>query len=201
MPKIRLNAEMAVAVAAMLTAVAATVVSVMQTNIMRDEAEMERQHARLSVQPSVWIFQNSNTDPAGASYSLELLNKGLGPAIIEQFEITLDGKVLLRWGEVINAVSDGAYRLHGDDRNVPGAGYSSVPPGHIIPAGESVRPIRLSNVDLELVRLLASSGSRPIYSACVCSVYRECWRTNGMGVRPEPVKVCVTDRERYFRGS
>lgn len=198
MSKLKLNSEMIIAAAAMLTAIAAVVVSVIQTDIMRAEAEMEREHARLSVQPSVWIFQNTNTTEASPKYELALLNKGLGPAVIEQFEVTVDGEIVLRWSEIVSKISDGKFILGGEDANVGQVGFSSVPPGHIIPAEAQVLPIRIGN-SLELVTLLAST-ERVNYSLCACSVYKECWRTKGRGDRPEPVKACETNRERYFRG-
>lgn len=199
--KIKLHMEMLMAAAAMVTAVAAVVVAVIQTDIMREEAEMEREHARLSVQPSLWIFQNTNTDETTGNYSVLLLNKGLGPAVIEHFEVELDGKVLMQWNDVVEAISDNKFHLRGEDRNVRSVGYSAVPPGHIIPAGETVTPIRFTDVDLALLQLLNNPKTRPTYRACVCSIYKECWKTIGMGSRPTPVKQCVADQSRHFRGS
>ncbi len=201
MKKVKISFELIAALAATMTAVAAVVVAMVQTDIMREEAEMEREHARLSVAPSLWIFQNTNISADSANYSVELLNKGLGPAIIEKFEVTLNGKVLLRWHEVVETVSDGVFQLKGENRNVTGVSYSSVPPGHIISAESRVVPIRFTDVDPALVALLNNSRTRPVYSACACSVYKECWKTTGMGSRPVPVDSCDVDPKRYFRGS
>jgi len=52
--KVKFNVEMLMATAAMATAIAAVVVAIIQTNIMHAEAEMEREHARVSVMPSVF---------------------------------------------------------------------------------------------------------------------------------------------------
>ena len=47
--------EVFVSLAALVTAVAAVVITLEQTKVMREEAELERKNARISVLPSVWL--------------------------------------------------------------------------------------------------------------------------------------------------
>ena len=195
-----MNLEMATAFAAMITAVVAVIVAIIQTNIMREEAEMEREHARLSVQPSLWVFRNTHVTADESNLSYQILNKGLGPASIEQFEVFIDGQLVKTWDEAFSTLSDGEFRTKGEEQNITAVSYSSVPPGHIIPAEAKITPINLYR-HRELILLLLNSGERMEFSACFCSVYKDCWKTSSIGTRPEPVKECKTNEERYFLGN
>lgn len=194
--KFKVSMEFLMSASAMIAAAAAVIVAVMQTNIMQQEAEMEREHARLSVQPSVWFGSNysTGTDPR---FAFRLQNKGLGPATVEQLEVKVDGKTVLYWSDVIEKISDEKFHIKGKKQNV-GSSFSTIPNGHVVPAGEEIRPFRIDG-NLELVKLLANARSRIELSACVCSVYKECWNT-GRGKRPQPVKMCAYDPETFFRG-
>ena len=75
MAKRKLNFELIAALAATLTAIAAVVVAVVQTDIMREEAEVERKPVRLSVTPSLWIVQNWSDNPDAPFFSVVLTKK------------------------------------------------------------------------------------------------------------------------------
>jgi len=195
--KFKVSMEFLMSSSAMIAAAAAVVVAVVQTNIMKEEAEMEREHARLSVQPSIWFFRRFSTGDE-PNFAFLVQNKGLGPAIVEQFEIKVDGETVLHWNDVVEKVSEEKFHLKGESR-VEGSSYSSIPTGHVVQAGEEIRPYRLIE-NGELVRLLANASGRIEISACACSVYKECWQTTGLGERPLPVKMCVYDPKTFFRG-
>ncbi len=51
-----------------------------------------RRHQRLSFRPHLTTC--SETDIANGSYLIELINNGIGPALIEEFLVKVDGKVI-----------------------------------------------------------------------------------------------------------
>lgn len=53
-----------------------------------------RKHNKLSVKPHLVTFVNRNREPGKGSLSAKLMNNGLGPAIIKNYQIYLDGKML-----------------------------------------------------------------------------------------------------------
>lgn len=53
-----------------------------------------RTHNRISVKPFLTDHVNKDSDARKYSYSLELINNGLGPAFIKDFVVTFDGKKL-----------------------------------------------------------------------------------------------------------
>ncbi|MFF9768342.1 hypothetical protein ACF1GT_17315 [Streptomyces sp. NPDC014636] len=82
-----MNAETVTAVCAVVIAVASLVVSVYQTHAMR-------QHNRHSVRP---ILQLHRGWPPGGRAGIRLINSGLGPAVIVDSMLTVDGEVLGAW--------------------------------------------------------------------------------------------------------
>ncbi len=77
----------------MLIAVCAVVVSVWQVRI-------SQQHNRLSVMPYLDFFSGWQTD---STWRMNLMNEGIGPAIIKATELSYDGKVYSHWDAVLDA--------------------------------------------------------------------------------------------------
>ncbi|MEV4742517.1 hypothetical protein [Streptomyces sp. NPDC049555] len=84
-----MKAETVTAICAVVIAVASLVVSVYQTRAMR-------QHNRHSVRP---ILQLHRGWPAGGRAGIRLINSGLGPAVIVDSTLTVDGEVIGAWNE------------------------------------------------------------------------------------------------------
>ncbi|WP_242705203.1 MULTISPECIES: hypothetical protein [Streptomyces] len=82
-----MKAETVTAICAVVIAVASLVVSVYQTRAMR-------QHNRHSVRPILQLHQGW---PAGGRAGIRLINSGLGPAIIVDGTLTVDGEVVGSW--------------------------------------------------------------------------------------------------------
>ena len=57
-----------------------------------------RKHNKLSVKPHLTTW--TNNDEINGFYKLELINNGLGPALIEKFLVKMDGKVISEQGPV-----------------------------------------------------------------------------------------------------
>lgn len=55
------------------------------------QAVLARRHNRLSVRPHLTRFTNLTTQPGRGMLSVDLINKGIGPAFISAFAVYLDG--------------------------------------------------------------------------------------------------------------
>lgn len=51
-----------------------------------------RRHNKLSVRPHLTTW--TNTDAEKGYYTIELINNGIGPALIEEFLLKVDGKII-----------------------------------------------------------------------------------------------------------
>jgi hypothetical protein len=194
--------EYIVSVTAMITAVVAVFVAILQTNVMQDESAAEREHMRLSVTPSLWLSRSilDRGEANFSTYSFAVRNQGLGPAILEKFTVAYDGEYVRDWYDLFSKISsdvDGEDKING--RLFP-ANTSRMAPGHIIPAGETITPIKINN-DLEIITLLFKGNDKLKMSLCYCSFYQECWQVTGLNVRPEPVKICKSEAPNFNSSS
>ena len=85
-----MNAETVTATCAVVIAVASLVVSVYQTYAMR-------QHNRHSVRP---VLQLHRGWPLGGRAGIRLINSGLGPAVIVDSTLMVDGEAIGTWNEL-----------------------------------------------------------------------------------------------------
>src|SRR5687767_2855495 len=85
---------MLVALSAIVLGVSALVVSVVQVQVMREE-----QHA--SVWPRLQIGQSHS---AGRNVAVVVANRGIGPAVIRDVLVEVDGSPVTSWADVFEAL-------------------------------------------------------------------------------------------------
>ena len=186
----KLKIEFWVSITAMITAVAAVVVAIIQTRVMTAEAETEREHARLSVLPVLSISDRSNIGDKNGRFSIAIVNKGLGPAVIERFETFVDGERTESWGKYVSELSQGKVLLEGNARNIQSISTATVTEGTIISNGDSIYPIALEG-RANLIQMLLSSERQGKVEICFCSLYKECWLADSTKARPQPLNSCL----------
>ena len=173
--------EPIVSLTAIATAVVAVVVAIAQTRLMSKESTLMREHQRLSVTPSVWITRGMRSDIDGGRFNYVVHNRGLGPAVVEDFTVRHRDEPMADWNAVFASVA-------GSEDSVASV-RNSLAPGHVIPAGERVEILRLSQAP-DAAFALYRAGDELEISVCACSFYRECWRTVGLQSRPVAVEAC-----------
>lgn len=190
--------EVFVSLAALITAVAAVVITLEQTKVMREEAELERNNARISVLPSVWVSTYIGDSDGEAYYKVVLTNKGLGPAVIERFDVTYLDEPVYHWDELARKMaahvgSDKSF----DDGYLRGS-RSPVSPGLMLEAGGVAYPLQVDNTsDPDGIRLLMRGTQDMGISLCYCSLYRDCYRTE-LFKRPQAVESCETAEKPFI---
>jgi hypothetical protein len=93
-----------IAIGVTITSVCALVVSITQTRIMIRQSELMDTQARASVRPQL-IFQTSRSfDPDSRlliGYEMSVVNGGVGPASIDDVQVTYRGEPLAGWFDLI----------------------------------------------------------------------------------------------------
>ncbi|MEM9173087.1 MAG: hypothetical protein AAGA84_10320 [Pseudomonadota bacterium] len=159
-------------VLALVLSVAALFVAIIEANTTRDMAKAE-----------AWPFLSVGPSYNSEGFSLLAVNKGVGPARIRDFVVSLRGKPVENLDQMILDVL-GPEEAFSYDRYRSGLASSAV-----VSAGETLNIFwvdwdpasrKLSNVlqaDLEI-------------SICYCSVYDDCWQASMRRDEPEPVSRC-----------
>jgi hypothetical protein len=159
-------------------AVIATFVGFLALCVSGYTAYVQRQQVRAAVWP-ILEFDSSNAP----DIHFTLANKGVGPAIIRNVIVNVDGERVKNWYEVLEKLL------------VPGKhrGSESDISGHVFSAGESMtvftpygpddNPVRFDRSNPIWIQLNKDRG-RVTVEICYCSTLGECWTLRGNGLTP-----------------
>lgn len=171
--------------------VSAIVVAVASLFVAWDEARSVRRQQAASVLPILKIQTPFMNDDQDRSYRIEVHNVGVGPAFVDAATVTWNGEPLGRAEQlrfnVEKLAGEAGFWTAELEGQVLGGGESSLlyeatwPPGDEGAAERAIATVRAINAALAV-------------SACYCSVYDDCWRTdmNRQG-RPDPAPRCEGD--------
>jgi hypothetical protein len=138
-------------------------------------------------------FGTSNADDDGkANISLSLTNDGVGPAILGPIEIRYKGKAISSPTALLSACC-----TNGDPTSLS---FATSPSTNVaVRPGESASFLRLPRTPANEAVWQAFNRERWKMSvrACYCSIFNDCWVTEGMQGLPKPVKQCPADWSLY----
>ena len=186
------NMEVFVSLAALVTAVAAVVITLEQTEVMQEEAELERTNARISVMPSVWLSTYIGDAEGDSYFKIVLTNKGLGPAVIERFDVSYRDQPVYNWDELARKMAAHTESETSYEGSTLGSWRSPVSPGLMLESGGTMEPLRVfDSTDADGIKLPMRGAQDMGISVCYCSLYRDCYRTE-LFQRPGAVESCET---------
>ena len=181
-----IQAEMLVGLSAVFIGICALAVSLYEAKLMREEQ-------RSSVLPIVELGRSYFTrGEMGADNEWRLLlhaeNVGIGPAVIADFRVTVDGEPHPTWRSAMQALV-GA--------NVPVEYSQSTITGRTIPPERSITMFDLANSQIA-GDIIAEMG-RLNFEACYCSVFDECWTSDYAGgfASGTPAPSCKRDENSF----
>lgn len=145
----------------MITALAAGVVSLSALTVSIYEAYLMREQQAASVLPIIDFWAAFVPDD---SYSLNLANKGLGPAFIKHINVLVDEKPLGNWHEVTQALTT---------RSIPHNESALI--GSVLAPGETGTMLGITD-DGDSTEIW-ENAHRIDLVICYCSVFGNCWTT------------------------
>ncbi|MBW8812992.1 MAG: hypothetical protein JF588_06160 [Caulobacterales bacterium] len=182
--------ELTLAISALVTSVASIALAVKHGDTME----------KLVVANSFPYMQGGFSDmtPDGRDVlSLDLLNRGVGPAHETSLFVTVDGHYVRSSEELITASIGPGKSGHG-----PGqlATLKNSVPTRFIPGGQQQFVLSIAKTADNAANwdLLQKAQPRMSTEFCYCSVFHECWRVVEKELDPVPVKACVRDEKREF---
>lgn len=183
------KAEMIIAVCAVITSVVALFIGWDQARIMRLQQKAE-------IWPMVQVTHLNDVRNGAATYSLELENAGVGPALIESHLILMpDGSGTDDFNEML------AY-LMPEMSGEASKGFVAID-SRVIRQGTVVRPIHaawdanernIAAMQQVVDDFVSGARKAPGVFVCYCSILDECWVSSTLGdqARPAKVKSCTT---------
>jgi hypothetical protein len=171
--------ELLIATLALLASAAASIATVVQTSVVGRQ-----------LSASVWPYLQIQTTVSSGDGDIAVVNEGLGPAIVEDATLTVDGKRYTRWSPAIRAVF-AIVQPRISHPHYSGSLYT-FGYGQVVRAGESARLIDIRS-RLLFAKPLPTSAT-PILSICYCSILQQCWIVDEASTgQPRSVQECDKD--------
>ena len=141
-----------------VAAVIAALVGMLALLVAGYTAYIQRQQVRAQVWP--WLVAGNNDNER----SIEILNKGVGPAIVRSAQVFVDGKPQPDWQHVLKALG-----------TVPHSYSQSTLNPNVLTPGEKVPAIQFADED-DYKRFKSAAVQRlTLVNICYCSTLYECW--------------------------
>jgi hypothetical protein len=168
------------------------VVSIEHGKSMERMVEQNQKLIAASTMPLLKLANNMGSATAQPEMRVTITNGGVGPAVIDRFEVSYKGKIYPTKDALLRACCADAYlkALKEGDTKVYYAYVSS----RILPAREGIDVLTIepdkAGMDLYNSFFRVMHGDSMSFHACYCSVLDECWDTNFNQKRPQAVKEC-----------
>ena len=156
---------------------------------MSNEIELTREHQKLSVKPTIWVSQEMIENSSGYQFGYSFTNNGLGPAVFKSFSLNYKNKPMANWQQLLVAIAQDYPSESNFSEQEFASLRRSLPMGYVLPAGETFKPLVITNAP-EAATLLFKAKQNINIQICYCSMYQECWNNTGFDVRPEKLPSC-----------
>jgi hypothetical protein len=166
-----LRLDLLIATIALIASISASIASVIQTRTLGEQFGA-----------SVWPYLIVGDSFDGTkSYRLELTNEGLGPALIRNVVVTLDGKPQKKLDAIV--------ALYGPKTKGREVDYSNLGGGVVIRSADTFAffSVRSPHFDLRNAQRIAERVGTTI---CYCSLLGNCWTTHTNATEPLSVASC-----------
>ena len=169
-----LRVDLVIAIFALLISGAATISSLYQTKAIVNQLSS-------SVWPYLTVTSSTTT---GTSFSEEVTNNGLGPALVGGVRLSLDGHVLKSYRDGFDRLKNSLPKnAHPRDT----VSSSSIGPTTVVRSGETYQMLAIRG---PLIKYVGDLGSRLQLTVCYCSLLGQCWNVTGQNPR-ETVSGCA----------
>lgn len=128
--------------------------------IARYTADIQTKQVQAQVWP--WLEAGNND----SNNSVEVYNKGVGPAIVRSAQIWVDGKPQTDWSHVLDALGVARPVTYSESTIYPG----------VVSAGETVPIIKFAKNEAYQQFRTAAIRKHLTIAVCYCSSLGECWR-------------------------
>jgi len=165
-----------------LSSTVALAVSVFALALGAWQTRLMQGQARASVWPFLTLGYSYSNDTDTDGFVWRVDNNGVGPARIETISVTLDGKPMKTWREVLKALGV----------TKPTKASTSSLHGEVIPPSlnreTTITAIRVN--EREAAEMFKGAVDRFRMDICYCSVYDDCWTAHWQVSKVDAVERC-----------
>ncbi len=171
--------------------VVGVVIAVLALYAALTESAAVRQQTAAAVWPFVQLMIEDYDTGDAAGFSFAFSNVGVGPARMQDVRVSVDGKAIRNWIELVASVD-------GDAGAAVNRNFIS---DRVLRPDETV--VVFSTMDADLARKLVGAIRKPrgVLTFCYCSIFDQCWLADSRKdlQAPELVETCPDfGDETYF---
>lgn len=173
---------------AFIVSLCAIAISIIEVRVMDEQK-------KASVWPIVYSSRSTHSpqDTSKSTFTINITNSGVGPALIKYVEVMFDGKIVKHWSEAVNKLKNKI--------NSNSTVSLSVLTNSVVLPGRESHPLTIYG---PLADVFNSDVKRLRLKVCYCSIYEDCWlldelepRTAGLAI-PHKVEECEINIKRQF---
>jgi len=176
-----------------LISLCALFVSLYQAKIMRQQNEVQLEAVKAQLWPRLSLGIDRSYDNGELSaYTLLIINKGSGPAIIDEVRVTHAGTEASDWWHI--------FKLSNIPDSIPTFINTANIRGNVIRPGEVIRVLDLTD-NTELMQAYFPAASHTDISICYSSVFGDTWQLYREGLTSTLQSITVDVKECTIQGS
>jgi len=182
--KVNISFEKATTLLVIIASLGSLFIIYRQTNLMDKQFELQRLEQHKSVLPYLTLYNTND----GKSYSYTLSNKGIGPALINEINITYKDSTYKNHDlrAFFNRVIVKEDSLFKDYKDI---GHSSVSKGMLIPANAVKNMVMHQSNNKEKIKSLRNWFNRKVKIEVIfSSIYGEQWKLGNFSNSPIKIK-------------
>jgi hypothetical protein len=183
--------DMIVAVSAVFISVVSLVVSIEHGRTMEKMVDQNERSLAAATMPILMVSIEQGVVKDQKHIRLTVKNSGVGPALIDRFEIRYKGVSYPNPTELLRACCGSTVPAGKSIDGIDSFGVT----GSILPAREAISPITINPPAPAAIFSNLEAAYRDFsWHACYCSVLDECWQTDFDQRRPTPVDKCTVNK-------
>ncbi|MDT0540690.1 hypothetical protein [Croceitalea sp. P059] len=196
--KLKIDANLAIAIGVLIASFGALFVSMKQASIMNEQTKILIEQSKSNAWPSLSIGMMRNIQTDGLKkFNFQIVNRGTGPAVIEQTIITYDGNAFNNWNDFYKLIKvpDSISIGHGND----------ILFNRIISPNENFNLVDWSN-NKDLMQYIYERADKITIEICYRSVYDDYWKVKRTGLKNnleknliEKTSFCDQSNQIYFQ--
>lgn len=185
--KVKISFEKATTLLVIIASLGSLFIIYRQTNLMDKQFELQRLEQHKSVLPYLTLYNTNN----GRNYSYTLSNQGIGPALINEINITYKDSIYKNHDlrAFFNAVIVKEDSLFNDYKDI---GHSSVSKGMLIPANAVKDMVMHQTKNKEKIKSLRNWFNKKVKIEIIfSSIYGEQWKLSSFSNTPIKTKSVI----------
>jgi len=180
-------------------ALSAIVISLISLSVAIHHGRVQQKLVAANSWPFLRFDSSNDFGDGKQTFSLSIINSGVGPALLKKLVVRYNGKPVRGWLELLQQCCGVSQDISVNDLRSIGFESGARPKG-VIRAQQGVLLLRLRRLpdDAAIWDQLGMARLQLEFDACYCSIIGECWTSDLRTLDPKPIEQCAATADDYI---